>query len=151
MTEARLVGQSSKSSKSSSTSFSSTTSTSTSTIIPASISTSSVPTAGSPITSAPTTSTPSPTCTNLPTNTTLPEKTATSSNSQAWIAGAVIGPIAAIAIVSGLIFWFKRRQNAKQQQPVPVVRLNEIWTPPPPNRTYAKVYEKSASSLQELE
>ncbi|RMJ23853.1 hypothetical protein PHISP_05285 [Aspergillus sp. HF37] len=40
------------------------------------------------------------------------------SGSQAWIAGAVIGPVAGCAILAGLGFWFFRRRHAKPRDEV---------------------------------
>lgn len=37
------------------------------------------------------------------------------SGSKAWIAGAVIGPIAGCAIAAGVAFWLVRRSRAKNQ------------------------------------
>ncbi|KAJ5811152.1 hypothetical protein N7447_010668, partial [Penicillium robsamsonii] len=40
--------------------------------------------------------------------------TTTTSSSKAWIAGVVVGPIAGIALIAGLIFWWNYRRKAKQ-------------------------------------
>lgn len=62
------------------------------------------------------------------------------SSSKAWIAGAVIGPIAGLAIIAGIIAWLvvrRRRQNPQNVQPP----VEKSATPPP----------QAASPPQELE
>lgn len=49
----------------------------------------------------------------MPSQTTLP--TTGSSSNHAWIAGAVIGPIAGLAIIFGVLFFFWKRQKRVKQ------------------------------------
>ncbi|KAJ2975915.1 hypothetical protein NQ176_g5246 [Zarea fungicola] len=56
----------------------------------------------------------SATGTGTPTPT--PSPTAAASSSKAWIAGAVVGPVAGIALL-GAAFWFFRRRNTKIHEP----------------------------------
>lgn len=58
-----------------------------------------------------------------PTSTSI-ESPASSSGSKAWIAGAVIGPVAGCAIIGALGFWLARR-NRRNKQSVP----NDTPTP----------------------
>lgn len=51
-----------------------------------------------------------PTATSTATNS---PDTANDSDSQAWIAGAVVGPVAGCAILAGLAFWFLRRRKKR--------------------------------------
>ncbi|OQE26163.1 hypothetical protein PENFLA_c007G07665 [Penicillium flavigenum] len=50
-----------------------------------------------------------------------------SSGSKAWIAGAVVGPVAGCAIIAALAFWCIRRSRAKKQG---TVSGNEAFMPP---------------------
>ncbi|KAJ5593721.1 hypothetical protein N7537_010625 [Penicillium hordei] len=54
-----------------------------------------------------------------------------SSGSKAWIAGAVVGPVAACAIIASLASWLMRRSRARRQE---TVSGNED-IPSPPNMT----------------
>ncbi|KAF4766326.1 hypothetical protein N7455_005583 [Penicillium solitum] len=106
---------------------------------------------------SPTTTTTSTTAESQASQSPTPTVAATKGSSKAWIAGAVIGPLAGVAIVAALIFWwiYRRGQNQpslSQEQPF----LNQ--SPPPqqdagylrepykqahelPTKPYKQIYE----------
>ncbi|KAF2999772.1 hypothetical protein E8E13_005442 [Curvularia kusanoi] len=53
-----------------------------------------------------------------------------SSPSKAWIAGAVVGPLAGLALIAGALFWWRRRKNAhRDAAAAPREKVFEIATP----------------------
>ncbi|KAJ5568990.1 hypothetical protein N7450_011476 [Penicillium hetheringtonii] len=66
--------------------------------------------------------------------TSSPPATGHSSSSKAWIAGAVIGTVAASASVAGLIWWFKSREGGEVQaaQHASLVEASNSDIPHPP-------------------
>lgn len=59
------------------------------------------------------------------TESTIPDDNSGGSKSKAWIAGAVVGPIAGLVLLGGgILFWFRRRRN-KTVKIAPVYELDE--------------------------
>lgn len=71
--------------------------------------------------SSPTSSPPSSTNTGTPLGQEGGSSSSSSSSSKAWIAGAVIGPLVLLgAIVAGLLFWRRRRNQKKDASQTPL-------------------------------
>jgi LPXTG-motif cell wall-anchored protein len=80
--------------------------------------------------SSSTSSTPMPAATTSLPNGVVDQASTSSSNS--WIAGAVVGPLAGLAIIAGLIWFFLRRRR-NQKHGVPVEVGSAAWSPAPPS------------------
>jgi hypothetical protein len=78
--------------------------------------------------------------TNSPASETNSPSPETNSPSQAWIAGAVIGPVAAIALVGFLVFWLRRRRGSNNEtaeshagyQESETTKTQSVWSPEMP-------------------
>lgn len=85
-------------------------------------------TTGAPATSIPTTSVPATSTPAASLSSSTPgSSSSSSSSSKAWIAGPVVGVIAAVAILAVGFFWLRRR--ARQNQDIKLAPV-ESWSPP---------------------
>jgi hypothetical protein len=84
--------------------------------------------------------------TNSPASETGSPSSETNSPSQAWIAGAVIGPVAAIALVGFLVFWLRRRRGSRETtregshvgyQESESTKTQSVWSPEMPKSELA--------------